>query len=87
MITNQKELRRAFWQAFEDDSRITKRRGRDGDYLTDTRVAWCDWIESLSRDGTISEALAQRATLDDGRADRRYADKLARSKSARWAAK
>lgn len=32
-------------------------------HVTDTRCAWCDWIDALSRDGIISEALAQRATL------------------------
>ena len=61
-ITNQRDLRRAFWEAHADT--CAKGRNRDGDYVTDTRVAWVDWIDSLCRGGTISEALAQRATLD-----------------------
>lgn len=57
--TNQKQIRAAFWEAHPEASR---KRGRDGDYLTDTRVAFCDYVESLSRNGEISEALAQRVT-------------------------
>ncbi len=59
-ITNQRELRKAFWEANPNASR---KRGKDGDYLTDTRVRFVDFIDSLCRNGTISEALAQRATL------------------------
>ncbi len=62
MITNQRDLRRAFWEAHK--ATCARGRLRSGDYPTDTRVAWCDWIDSLCRDGTISEALAQRATLE-----------------------
>ncbi len=59
-ITTQRQLRHAFWQQHPD---LSRRRGRDGDYLTDTRVTWVDWIDALCRDAVISEALAQRATL------------------------
>ena len=65
MITNQKDLRRAFWQAHPQYSPRKMSRAYRGYYhTTDTRVAWVDWIDSLSRDGQISEALASRATLD-----------------------
>lgn len=65
-ITNQRDLRRHFWQVFPDMPRHRMRNyAGDGTmYCTDTRCAWCDWIDSLSRDGTISQELAQRATLD-----------------------
>lgn len=65
-ITNQRDLRRAFWEAFSnhDRKRITDYAGIGKMYRTDTRVAWCDYIDSLSRDGTISQELAQHATLD-----------------------
>lgn len=59
-ITTQRQLRAGFWECHPTAQR---KRGRDGDYVTDTRCAWCDYIESLCRDGVISEALAQRATL------------------------
>lgn len=58
-LTNQKELRKAFW---EDNPDLDRKKVK-GDYVTDTRVAFCDYVEFLRRDGQISEALAQRATL------------------------
>lgn len=61
-ITNQRDLRRAFWEAFPLCQR--KRNPRTGDRPTDTRVTFVDWIDHLCRDGTISHELAQRATLD-----------------------
>ena len=60
-ITNRRDLRRAFWEAFPN---LDRKRWRDGTYKTNTRMAWCDYIDSLCRDGTISEALAQRAPLE-----------------------
>jgi hypothetical protein len=66
-ITNQKDLRRAFWRDHPSASRK-----KSGDrytygqnrYCTDTRVAFVDYVDHCSRDGVISEALAQRATLE-----------------------
>lgn len=64
-ITDQKALRRTFWTTFPHLSRrrIPDYSGKGKMYCTDTRVAWCDWIDALSKDGVISQALAQRATL------------------------
>ena len=59
MITTQAELRREFWRQHPD----LDRKKVKGDYKTDTRVAFCDFIEHMVRSGEISEALAQRATL------------------------
>jgi hypothetical protein len=59
-ITNQKALRAAFWQGFPNKP---KRTGA-GDWPTDVRVEWCDFIDHLARDGIISGELAQRATLE-----------------------
>lgn len=63
--TTQKQVRAAFWEAYPDISRrkIPNYTGTGRMYTTDTRVAFCDYIDSLSRDGQISEALAQRVTL------------------------
>ncbi len=68
-ITNQRDLRRAFWQEHKGLPGITPRRipnysGNGKMHNTDTRCAWCDWIDAMSRDGQISQELAQRATLD-----------------------
>ena len=60
-ITNQRDLRRAFREAYPQ---LSFKRYRDGGYPTDTRCAWCDWIDMLARDCAISDALASRATLE-----------------------
>lgn len=60
-ITNQRALRKQFW---EDNPQCARGRLRSGDYVADTRMAWVDYIDRMARDGTISEALAQRATLN-----------------------
>lgn len=60
-ITTQRELRRAFWRYHPNAS---KKRNAEGNYLTDTRVSFVDFIDHMSREGTISQELAQRATLD-----------------------
>ena len=60
-ITTQRELRTEFWHNHPQ----FKRRGRtkQNDYPADIRMAWCDFVESCRRNGDISEALANRATL------------------------
>lgn len=71
-ITNQRDLRRAFWEEHTPSPaglNVTKRRIRDyrGDgkmHNTDTRCCWCDWVDAMSANGQISQELAQRATLD-----------------------
>ena len=64
-ITTQRELRAEFWRTFPQLSRrkITNYSGNGKMHVTDTRVTWCDWIDSLSKDGAISQELANRATL------------------------
>lgn len=66
VITTQKQLRRLFWETFPELPRkkITNYSGNGTMYRTDTRCAWCDWIDSLSKSGEISVELAERATLD-----------------------
>jgi hypothetical protein len=65
-ITTQRELRRAFWEQHPmlDRKRIRDYSGNGKMYVTDTRCAWVDWMDAMSRNGEISEELAQRATLD-----------------------
>lgn len=58
-ITTQKEIRSLFWEEHPN----LDRKKVNGDYKTDTRVAFCDFIEHLNRSGQINDALAQRATL------------------------
>ena len=72
MITTQKELRRLFWlemaQSRSGALHISRKKirnfaGNGTTYNTDTRCAFVDWLDSLSRNGTISQELAERATL------------------------
>ena len=60
-FTTQKQVRAAFWQGWEGRRRPA--RLKDGDYPTDVRVEFVDFVDMLARDGHISEALAQRVTL------------------------
>lgn len=64
-ITNQKDLRRAFW---EDHPNLPRRKirnysGNGTMHQTDTRCAWVDWLDYMCRSGYISDKLANRATL------------------------
>ncbi len=60
-MTTQREIRRAFWQGFPKG---TRRRGRrQNDYNATIRSEWCEFVDMLTRDGIITEALAQRVTL------------------------
>lgn len=66
VITNQKDLRRQFWG---DNPRLSKIRitnytGNGKMYHIDTYCTFVDYVDMLARNGTISEKLAFRATLD-----------------------
>jgi len=64
--TTQKQIRTAFWDELEGEPGILRKRIKyaDGlDYLTDTRIAFVDFVDHLHRDGMIGDALAQRVTL------------------------
>jgi 5'-deoxynucleotidase YfbR-like HD superfamily hydrolase len=69
-MTNQKQIRAAFWDAFPD---LPRRRYRYSPnrsdktaqlvFSIDTRCAFVDFVDYLQRNGDISESLANRATL------------------------
>jgi hypothetical protein len=66
-ITNQKQLRREFWEAFPDFAYQAREagiisKGQNAQCAT-VRCTFCDWIDALCRAGDISQALADRATL------------------------
>jgi hypothetical protein len=65
--TTQKQIRAAFWTAhphFEEQARaagiFSKRQNH---HCATVRCAFSDFVDSLARDGQISEALANRTTL------------------------
>jgi hypothetical protein len=66
-ITTAAALRAAFWDAHPElDARARQRRTRSKGHNaqdTDTRLAWCDWIDAMHRAGHISDRLANTATL------------------------
>ena len=61
--TTQPEIRRAFWEAHPKASRMILPSLDGRLYTTDTRCTFVDYVDSLARDGLISESLAQRVTL------------------------
>jgi hypothetical protein len=64
-MTTQKQIRAAFWAAHPNLPRDKWRWIGDKEwfYQTDTRCAFVDFIDYLHREGQISDALANRATL------------------------
>lgn len=65
-LKTQKQVRDYFWQMhpYCDRQKITDDSGTGKTYKTDTRVAFVDFVDALARDGSISQELAQRVTLD-----------------------
>jgi hypothetical protein len=67
MITNQKQIRAAFWVAHPElDATARARRTRSkpqNHHNATTRCAFVDFVDTLNRSGQISDALAQRVTL------------------------
>ena len=65
--TNQPALRRAFWKAhphYAEQAREAGILSKPQNYhCTTVRCTFVDWIDALARDGAISQALADRATL------------------------
>ena len=71
-MTTQKQVRQAFWVAARrgdfagmnvTPKRITNYSGNGKMYNTDTRCAFCDFVDMLSKSGELSEGLADRVTL------------------------
>lgn len=64
-IKTQREIRAAFWRTLNEECPGIKRVASwsQNQYPTDVRVAFVDFVDHLTRDGQISETLAQRATL------------------------
>lgn len=69
LYTTQAEIRAAFWEAHPDaDRRKIKNYAGDGTmHTTDTRTAFVAFVDMLSRDGSITEGMADRVTLEPGK--------------------
>ncbi len=62
-ITTQKALRAAFWDQDGVLADHYKASYRQNQYSSTVRCDWVDFVDAMQRNGTISEALAFRATL------------------------
>lgn len=58
-LTTQKAVRDQFREEYPD----LDYKKINGDYKTDTRCAFCDYVDHLNRAGIISNKLAARVTL------------------------
>ena len=66
-MKTQAQVRAAFWQQHPEHEARARQRGTrskgQNAQTCDCRSAFCDFVESLARDGEISAALANRVTL------------------------
>lgn len=63
-MKTQREIRDAFWLTFNVEGKPRRFYGKSQNELpADVRMAFCDFVEYLAREGTISESLAARVTL------------------------
>jgi len=64
MMTTQREIRDAFWLTYFVEGKPRKFYGKSQNQLpADVRQGFCEFVDYLSKQGTISESLAQRVTL------------------------
>lgn len=63
MIKTLSDLRACFWETHPEYASYFRTKKRQNDYSTDIRCAWVYFVDSLSKRNTISEKLANRATL------------------------
>lgn len=61
--TTQKQIRKAFREQNPDLDFSRHSKNESYRYCADTRMSFCEFIESLARSNEISDALAHRATL------------------------
>lgn len=62
-MKTQSEIRAAFWDTFPQFATFYRKNKRQNDYNADIRMTFVDWVDSLSKDGIISQKLAERVTL------------------------
>jgi len=57
------QIRESFWDEHPDFRKHYRKTWRQNQYNATIRAAWCFYIDMLELNGTISEKLADRATL------------------------
>ena len=63
MYTTIAEIRKAFWEAHPEFKSEYRSKKHQNDYNPTIRTAFVDWLDSMRRDGTISDRHAKNATL------------------------
>ena len=67
MYTTQKQIRSAFWDAFPHLAEQAREAGilskPQNQHCATVRCTFVDFLDGLHRDGMVSDALADRATL------------------------
>lgn len=58
-----KEVRDSFWEVYSQFADQYRKAWRQNQYCTDIRCAFVDYVDSLRKDGIISETLANKVTL------------------------
>jgi hypothetical protein len=65
--TSQRQVRDAFWDAYPDFDFQARQAGirskRQNEHCATVRCTFVDFVDTLERNGDISEALANRVTL------------------------
>lgn len=62
-MTTQKQVRESFWTSFPEFIDQYRAYKRQKDYNADIRCAFVGHVDSLQKDGQISDKLANRVTL------------------------
>jgi len=63
MITTQKQLRELFWKYNSEFETFRRARKKQNDYNATIRSTWVEFVNWARNTNTISEKLANRATL------------------------
>lgn len=67
MLTTQKQVREAFWEAYPLFDHQARKAGirskRQNEHCATVRCSFVDFVDMLCRNGEISETLAERVTL------------------------
>jgi len=61
--TTQTQIRNGFWHEHCDVFQQPMPRKINGEYPTDIRCAFVDYVDALAKSGIISESLANKVTL------------------------
>ena len=57
------EVRKAFWEAYPEFKEHYRKTWRQNQYNGTIRYCFIDYVDSLCKDGVITEKLAYRVTL------------------------